>query len=61
MSALHELGQSLWLDYMRRDLLTSGKLERARARGSASWPGRVLARSASCSPAPAPRIRAGAM
>ncbi len=28
MPALHDLGQSLWLDYMRRQLLTSGELAR---------------------------------
>jgi len=24
---VHELGQSLWLDYIRRDLIESGELE----------------------------------
>ncbi len=26
--ALHNQGQSIWLDYIRRDLLTSGELQR---------------------------------
>ncbi len=28
LQRLHELGQSIWYDYIRRDLFSSGKLER---------------------------------
>lgn len=33
ISRLHELGQSIWLDFIRRDLLRSGELERMVADG----------------------------
>jgi len=28
LTALHSYGQSVWLDYIRRSLITSGELER---------------------------------